>query len=159
KTSEANAKRAALARGGHDVLQSNPVWQTLALGPLGVQTKLTVSQPDDPYEREADQIADRVIRMTAPPADNFSNQIASIRPLEIQRRCVSCEQEQEELTVQRKCASCADEEKLQRKELCTSQASEASVPALVHEELLTRGKPLDPSTRESMEGCFDRDFG
>ena len=57
KTSEANAKRAALARGGHDVLQSNPVWQTLALGPLGVQTKLTVSQPDDPYEREADQIA------------------------------------------------------------------------------------------------------
>lgn len=38
----------------------NPQWQRLA---LGVQAKLSVSAPDDPYEREADQTADQVMRM------------------------------------------------------------------------------------------------
>ena len=75
KTSEANAKRATPADGEHDVLQTNPAWQALALGPLGVQTMLAVSQPDDPYEREADQIAERVMRM----------------PVErVQRKCDAC---------------------------------------------------------------------
>lgn len=29
---------------------------------LGVQAKLTIGQPDDQYEREADQVSDRVMR-------------------------------------------------------------------------------------------------
>jgi hypothetical protein len=32
-----------------------------------IQTKLTVSEPDDQYEEEADQVADQVMRMAAPP--------------------------------------------------------------------------------------------
>lgn len=36
--------------------------------PASVQAKLTVSQPDDPYEREADATAEQVMRMATPPA-------------------------------------------------------------------------------------------
>lgn len=46
----------------------------LALRPSGVQAKLTVSQPDDPFEQEADQVADRVMR-----------------------KCSGCEEEEEKL--------------------------------------------------------------
>ena len=41
----------------------NPFWNSLALQAGVVQPKLTVGQADDPYEREADRIADRVMRM------------------------------------------------------------------------------------------------
>ncbi|OYT11639.1 MAG: hypothetical protein B6I19_11100, partial [Bacteroidetes bacterium 4572_114] len=42
-----------------------------------VQTKLTVGQPGDKYEQEADQVADQVMRMTGP---------------QVQRQCTSCEE-------------------------------------------------------------------
>jgi hypothetical protein len=38
------------------------------LGASLLQPKLEVSQPDDPYEREADEVADRVMRMPGPAA-------------------------------------------------------------------------------------------
>src|SRR5947207_5151238 len=38
---------------------SNPVWQRLA---TRVQAKLNVTSPGDPYEREAERIADGVMR-------------------------------------------------------------------------------------------------
>src|SRR2546427_10871279 len=44
----------------------NPVWQSFALRPAIIQTKLAISQPGDPYEQEADRIADRVMRMATP---------------------------------------------------------------------------------------------
>src|SRR5690349_8588865 len=66
--------------------ESSATWQMLAMRPAGVQAKLAVSQPDDPFEQEADRVADRVMRMEAPG-----------------------------VTVQRKCAGCEEEEQLQRK--------------------------------------------
>jgi hypothetical protein len=42
---------------------NNPVWQSLALRPIGLQKKLTVGQPDDPFEQEADRVADHVMRL------------------------------------------------------------------------------------------------
>ena len=45
-----------------------------------LQPKLTVGAPDDPYEKEADAVADKVMRMTEP---NY-----------IQRKCVHCEKEE-----------------------------------------------------------------
>jgi|SRR5829696_3214609 len=59
--------------------ESSSTWQILALRPGGVQAKLTVSQPDDPFEQEADQVTDRVMRM------------------EVQRKCAGCEEEEEKL--------------------------------------------------------------
>jgi hypothetical protein len=46
--------------------------------PARVQTKLTVSQPDDPYEQEADRVAEQVMTMPEP---------------RVQRACPSCEDE------------------------------------------------------------------
>src|SRR6266496_3311907 len=52
-----------------------------------VQTKLSVGQPGDKYENEADVVADKVMHM---PEQNF-----------VQRKCAHCEEE-EKNQVQRK---------------------------------------------------------
>src|SRR5262245_25612924 len=78
---------------------SNPIWYQLAtrasfLSTLGsstthlpLQAKLAVSSPDDPYEREADRVADQVMRMPAgasgAPALSFISAAASTA----QRQC------------------------------------------------------------------------
>ncbi|MDB4582355.1 DUF4157 domain-containing protein [Draconibacterium sp.] len=46
----------------------------------GIQTKLTIGQPNDKYEQEADRVADQVMRMPEPP--------------QIQRTCSSCQDEE-----------------------------------------------------------------
>ncbi|MBO7743583.1 DUF4157 domain-containing protein [Paenibacillus sp. MWE-103] len=58
-----------------------------------IQTKLTVSQPGDPYEREADRVAEQVMRM---PATNTSSDYTSVNrvPL-VQRKCAACESEED----------------------------------------------------------------
>jgi hypothetical protein len=53
---ERQPKRADAALGGKEAPKHNPVWQSLALRSSSVQPKLSVSQPDDPYEQEADHI-------------------------------------------------------------------------------------------------------
>jgi hypothetical protein len=70
---------------------ANPLWQRLA---VGIQLKLAVSAPDDPYEREADAVADRVMRMAEPGS------IGAV-PTALQRKCSACEEEQNE-TIQAK---------------------------------------------------------
>jgi hypothetical protein len=49
--------------------ERNPVWQSLAMRSGIIQPKLTVGKVDDPYEREADRVADQVMRMPAPRSD------------------------------------------------------------------------------------------
>jgi len=59
---------------------------------ISIQPKLTVSQPDDPYEQEADRVADEVMRMQIPE----SNQALMMRSLgeRIDRKCPTCEDEE-----------------------------------------------------------------
>ena len=72
-----------------------------------IQAKLTIGQPDDKYEKEADAMADKVVQRLAMPdvlrkkeTDVQTKPLASaITPL-----------------VQTKCAACEQEEKLQKKE-------------------------------------------
>jgi len=54
------------------------------------QPKLTVSQPNDIYEQEADHMADKVLRMT----DNSVHQNTFFKPANnaVQRKCQSCEE-------------------------------------------------------------------
>ena len=47
--------------------------------PSTIQPKLTIGQPNDKYEQEADRVADKVVRSTGP---------------EIQAKCVGCEEEE-----------------------------------------------------------------
>lgn len=59
----------------------------IPLMPPSIQRKATVSSPGDPFEREADEVADEVMRM-AEPADIGS------APAAIQRKCAACEDEE-----------------------------------------------------------------
>ena len=61
-----------------------------------IQPKLTINQPNDIYEQEADAMADKVIQQKETPAEKkfFSPPV-----------------------VQRKCSHCEEEEKLQKKQI------------------------------------------
>jgi hypothetical protein len=124
-------------------LEPNPVWQTLTLRTLGVQTKLAVSQPDDAYEREADQIADHVMRMASPVSAVSQNSVSSSGPGEVQRKCAPCEEE---------------EKQLQRKEQRRDSNSQTNAPPSVNEALGSAGRPLEATTRSFMELRFGHDF-
>ena len=55
------------------VSKPNPLGRSLALRPSGVQATLVVSQPADPGEQEADEVADRVMRSaTSRPGHRIS---------------------------------------------------------------------------------------
>lgn len=56
------------------------------------QAKLTVNQPNDIYEQEADAMADKVMRM----ADVSANNDAFFKPAfsQVQRKCQACEEEE-----------------------------------------------------------------
>ena len=126
----------------HSTYGNQAVLRLLSRAPSGIQTKLTVNQPGDQYEQEADRVADHVMRMTAPP--------------DIQRKCSSCEEED---NLQRKCAECEEEEKntaLHRKE---ATVGPQFTPPSVHAVLHSPGQPLDWTTRMFMEQRFGYDFG
>ncbi|MBN8786585.1 MAG: hypothetical protein J0I84_05800 [Terrimonas sp.] len=56
--------------------------------PAVVQPKLTIGPVDDPYEREADTVADRVMRMT-------DAEVQQSKPVAVQRKCAECEKEEQ----------------------------------------------------------------
>jgi hypothetical protein len=75
------------------------------VGNIFFQPKLTVNQPNDKYEQEADSVAEKLLQMEPAALQKNSNSFFKAAPLSI-------------TSVQRKCAHCEDEEKqLQRKEL------------------------------------------
>ena len=114
---------------------------------LPLQTKLTISQPGDQYEQEADRVAEQVMRM---PSGRISS--VSQSPVHIQRMCAAC------ASGKGLCPKCAEEKKqqLQRKEANGSEA--AKTPATVHEVIGSSGQPLDAATRDFMEPRFGQDF-
>jgi hypothetical protein len=133
---------------------------------LGLQTKLTISEPGDQYEQEADRIADEVMRMPEPSVQ---------RPMETEED----EEDKEEEMVQRKIADPItpfvqrqvlpemdeeEEEVIQTKTIGSQPAPSAptrdtsEAPPSVHEVLRSPGQPLDPATRAFMEPRFGYDF-
>ncbi|MCK7559684.1 hypothetical protein MKQ70_33965 [Chitinophaga sedimenti] len=55
--------------------------------PVFFQPKLTVNEPGDPYEREADEVADKVMRME----DVTVQHCATCDDEAVQRKCPECE--------------------------------------------------------------------
>jgi hypothetical protein len=100
-----------------------------------IQTKLTIASTNDPLEKEADEMADKVMRMQMPEPISFYPKTNSIN---------------------RKCAQCEEEEKLQRKE--SSNESFPTIPPIVHETLNSSGKEMNGDTRSFMESRFNYDF-
>lgn len=106
----------------------SPVRQALR----GAQAKLTVSQPHDPLEREADRVADAVMLGAA----GVDFQAAGV---EVQRRCAACEDE------------------LQRKGNADALA-DMPVAADDFANLGGGGAPLSAQTRSFYEPRFGADF-
>jgi uncharacterized protein DUF4157 len=103
-----------------------------------LQAKLTISQPGDAYEIEADSVADQVMRMPE---------------LQVQRTCAcggTCDdcQEDEAKSVQRATEMPAS----------SAAASLPQAPPVVEDVLRCRGEPLDSSTLAFMETRFGHDF-
>jgi hypothetical protein len=103
-----------------------------------IQPKLTINQPNDVYEQEADAMADKVMRMQQPGVQ--------LKPLSI-------------TGVQRKCAHCEeDEKKMQRKEM--NNEATAADNNLEHYvgSLNSNGQALPDEVRNFYEPRFGYDF-
>jgi hypothetical protein len=58
-----------------------------------IQTKLTVSEPGDRYEREADRVANAVMRMPSPDQQEGAAVSSAASISKVQRQCGDCEDE------------------------------------------------------------------
>lgn len=116
-----------------------------------VQAKLTIGQPDDKYEREADRVAAQVMTMPAPGASvHTSPSIQHLNPtLDTQRQATELNEEKEE------------EEPLQAKVVNANRAHSKS-PALIGSQSIQidrrGGQPLSSPVRAFMEPRFRHDF-
>jgi hypothetical protein len=101
------------------------------------QARLTVGPTDDVYEKEADAVADKVMRMT----DSHQAVQPKLAISSIQRTCHECQEE---------------EEQAQRKE---SGGTSSEAPSIVHDVVHSQGgSKLDDSARGFMENRFGYDF-
>ncbi|HEB98833.1 MAG TPA: DUF4157 domain-containing protein, partial [Thiotrichales bacterium] len=103
----------------------------LGINGTPLQPKLRIGRPDDPLEREADRVADLVMRMPEPKVQkqpDEEEELLQTKPL-VQRRVSGLETGLEE------------------------------APPIVHEVLRSPGRPLDPATRAFFEPRFGYDFG
>jgi hypothetical protein len=107
------------------------------------QPKLTVNTPGDIHEREADAVADQVMRMKTGDAPIV--QRMSLTPVSsVQRACANCEKEKEGM---------------QRKETGGGDANGKAAPSIVSNVLSSGGgQPMDGGTRQFMESRFGQDF-
>ena len=144
QTAEPKAKIGNASSSSHEVAENSFFASEANEGffnGLPVQAKLNISPPDDPQEKEADQVADTVMRMPQTPYEGITgtNENSSGSGVQIHRKCAQCEEEEKmqrmpempiqrnsegeeqvnafsEPAIQRKCAHCEEEEKkMQRK--------------------------------------------
>jgi hypothetical protein len=101
-----------------------------------VQTKLTIGQPNDKYEQEADAMADKVVqRLSEPKTDAANKRGATIQakpitpvnsvitPLHVQTKCAACEQEEKVLQKKEVEEKDLPKNKLQKKPIFESNAA------------------------------------
>jgi hypothetical protein len=126
----------------HSAMEMQRSLGNRALGRLlqagAVQAKLSVSQADDVYEREADQAADQVMRMEAPAAEAPCAACAAGGP-----PCAKCAKKQAPAVMRR------------------SEPSEGGGERSAPDDLMRgigSGRPLDPGTRAFFEPRFGADF-
>lgn len=148
-----------------------------------IQAKLVVNPPDDEYEKEADKVADAVMRMPEPvvqracprckedEAVQTAPLAARITPL-VQWQAVA--EEEEEKAVR---AKAADDGTLQQQEKepeedeplqtrptsgdspeSSVRDSSSFVPSIVHDVLGSPGHPLDETTHDFMRQRFGYNF-
>lgn len=109
-----------------------------------IQAKLSVGEPGDPYEQEADAVADKVVQRLAQPgigATTHAHTTSSVTPL-----------------VQTKCAACEEEEQVQKKE---EGEDKRPGPTLENRLAASRGggNALPPSVSRGMSEAMGANFG
>jgi hypothetical protein len=102
-----------------------------------IQAKLTISQPGDVFEREADEVAERVMQSAAAPS--------------IQRKCATC-------AAGTPCPACEQGEMVQAKEASRRTPRIAAAAEAWIASLCGGGQPLPISVRAVFEPLFQRDF-
>ncbi len=105
-----------------------------------IQPKLSINQPNDAYEHEADAMAENVMRMTDSSLNNNTFFKPAITP--VQRKCAHCEEE---------------EKKLQRKEDGDQQTADTHTESYIN-SLSGKGRSLSNQERSFFEPRFGRDF-
>jgi outer membrane protein OmpA-like peptidoglycan-associated protein len=122
------------ARAMHRPGPGNQAVQRL-LGTGTMQAKLAVNQAGDPFEREADAVADHVMRLSEP---------------RMQRMCPACrERADEPVTIRRRCAHCGTD---------VEPTPQTQTQALIA-GLNGGGSPLPQAARSFFEARFGHDFG
>ncbi len=149
-----------------------------------IQAKLTISEPGDQYEQEADRVADQVMRMSGPGVTERAPVAGQTHSTDMQRMCSKCQDELHRqpmkvnetvsgqahgLRIQRSCPKCEEElhresveeegkEPLQSKEV-SGHTPEVTpgVRAQVN-ALRGGGQPLSESVRTFFEPRFGYDF-
>src|SRR5271168_1673763 len=102
-----------------------------------LQLKSAISNPDDPEEREAEEVAHKIMRSPAAfPASHCS--CASGEEM-----CEECQQNQSSPAILRS---------------ASTHSTPAHVPRIVSDVLSSPGHPLDPATRAFFEPRFGHDF-
>lgn len=116
------------------------------LAPLArpLQRKLKIGDVDDPFERLAEQMAQRV---AAGPGHLGAISGGSL----LQRQCACGGQ----AGPSGECEACK-QKRLQRQ--ASGRAAAGAAPAIVHDTLRSPGRPLDGGARASMEARFGHDF-
>lgn len=163
-----------LQRQAEGAFFGQPVQQASFFAPSAVQAKLSVSQPDDPYEKEADTMADQVMRMPDPvtadtPKEEEEKKVQpKLTEAGSLQRAAAPEEEGEEkvqakfdLPVLRK-EQPEEEEKIQTKPMAAPvmgmasmpHAPPGSMPAIARKE---RGPPA--STTHSFEQSLSNSKG
>jgi hypothetical protein len=115
--------------------------------PPGVRAKAWIEPADDPLEREADAMADRVMRMAVPPVGMSGTASRDT----VQRSFAEC------LTAAR-CATCEDEGRIAR---AMRENAESFSPASVDAAVTVTeqgGLPLERASRALFEPRFGYDF-
>jgi len=122
-----------------DIMRKNKAENLSALRPAFFQPKLSVNQPGDIYEQEADAMADRVmgVESTAKGGSFFTPSI---------------------INAQRKCSHCEEEEKMQRKESSNNEQQVTGNNEAYISSLNGKGSPLSQSERNFFEPRMGYDF-
>ncbi len=131
---------AEAASEGRAQAAANPLWRAMS---FGVQPKLAVSAPGDPFEIEADRVADRVMRSERAG-------IALSSPVRVHRACAAC------AAGGTPCPTCEEEEIAQRQHDGSTAAGEVGDGFA---RGFSGGVALADADRRFYEARMGHDFG
>jgi Domain of unknown function (DUF4157) len=155
-----------------------PFFSKRSSNPGMIQPKLSIGKPNDHYEREADHMADQVVRRLSNPPSVQARSLGPVTPVAsaagpsvVQEKCAHCEQEEKMQKKEEEQGMQKDKIKLKPIFESNAEPPEESImrkcAACAKEEngIESRlasskggGTPLPDGTRQRMESAFDRDF-